>query len=118
MGWERRGSAGREYYYRSQRTTNGKVVKEYCGQGGRARALAAGVARRIAARGADRLAVERAAAALASLDRVTEAFTDGVQLLTEALLLANGYRRTNFGPWRKRRGYGRDQATAEAGATA
>src|SRR5262245_23668966 len=118
MGWERRGPAGRAYYYRSRRMSDGRVVKDYCGHGGRAYAAAAEVARRTAARRADRLAVERAVVALATLDRLTEAFSDGVRLLTEALLLANGYRRTNFGPWRKQRGHGRDEAAAGAGAGA
>src|SRR5689334_20906168 len=104
MGWERRGEAG-VFYYRATRDGEGRVVREYLGRGPRAEAAAAAVARRSAERESDRQAVREMAASLAGLDGLTEAIAEGAGVLLEAHLLARGYRRSNYGPWRKRRGH-------------
>ena len=115
MGWERRGTHG-PFYYRVSRDAQGRVVKEYVGRGARADAAAEAVAGREADRAADRRSVAGEVAGLAALDRLTEEMDEGVRLLLDAHLLACGYHRINFGPWRKRRGQeGRTGAGAGSG---
>jgi hypothetical protein len=103
MAWEQR--AGALYYYRSVKTADGKVIKEYLGRGPRAQrvAQAAAEARRRAEE--ERRALSDEKARLAEGDGVTDEVFEAVQLLTEGVLLSQGYRRENYGPWRKRHGH-------------
>src|SRR5947209_5687281 len=101
MAWERRGES--LFFYRSRRTPEGKVVKEFLGRGERAAAAAAAVARSQAQRDADRQAVQEEQARLAGPDGLTVELIQVAQLILEASLLSSGYHRLNFGKWRKRR---------------
>ena len=102
MAWETR--SGSRYYYRSKKTADGRVTKEYLGRGPRAQRVAqtAAEARRRAEEEREALAGEKAR--LAEGDGVTDEVFDAVQLLTEAVLLSHGYHRRNYGPWRKKHG--------------
>jgi hypothetical protein len=101
MAWERRGNA--RYFYVTRRAADGRVVKEYLGRGRRAQQAA-----RVAA--AARLRAEQARRALAAEEvrlaeaaGVTDEVFEAIQVLTEAVLLADHCHRPNYGPWRRRR---------------
>src|SRR5262245_26136712 len=100
MAWEKR--AGTLYYYRSVKTADGRVVKEYLGRGPRAQrvAQAAAEARRRAEEERQALADEKAQ--LAGIDGATQEVFEAAQILTEAILLANDFHRPNYGMWRRR----------------
>jgi hypothetical protein len=102
MAWEKR--AGTLYYYRSKKTADGRVVKEYLGRGPRAQhvAQAAAEARRRAEE--ERRALTEEKGRLADLGGVTERVYDAVLLLTEAILLSQGYHRPKYRAWRSRNG--------------
>jgi len=102
MAWETR--SGSRYYYRSKKTADGRVTKEYLGRGSRAHqvAQAAAEARRRAEEEWQAVAAEKAR--LGAIDGVTGEVLDAIQLLTEAIFLANNFHRKNYGPWRKRHG--------------
>jgi hypothetical protein len=102
MAWEKRRS-GRRYYYRSRRTSDGKVVRDYFGPGPRADQAAQADAALAAQRDADRRAVLAEQTALASFDMTMTEVGAAAEVLAAAHLLANGFHRTNYGPWRKRR---------------
>ena len=70
MGWERRNDTIGLYFYRSRRTPEGKVVKEYFGCGERANAAALKLAHSKAQEKADRHAVWTERSQLANLDRL------------------------------------------------
>ena len=100
MAWERRRRG--VYFYRSKRV-GGRVVKEYYGKG-TIGALAADLAEEGRARRAEDAAALRAEqACLEALDRPPAALDRACALLVTASLTAAGYRRWNFGPWRRRR---------------
>jgi hypothetical protein len=103
MAWERRG-ANTRYYYRSRRTADGRVVKDYLGRGPRARSAAQADAAAAAGRAADRAALVAEQARLAGADLLADALGEAAGLLFTAAMLAGGFRRCNYGPWRKRRG--------------
>ena len=96
MAWETRSRGGR-YYTRSRRV-NGRVVREYVG-GGIVGRVGAAVDAACRAERAD----ERAA--LAELDTLVEELDTLAELVAWAALLAAGYHRPNYGPWRRRRGH-------------
>jgi hypothetical protein len=102
VGWESRGNAGREYYYRRHRVA-GRQVREYLGRGDAARLAAAvdAARRRLQEIERDRRLQERwrrqpAEGLLRGLELVSG-------LLLELALLRAGYHRPNRGPWRCRR---------------
>ena len=102
MAWESRGNG--RYFYIPRRAADGRVVKEYLGRGHRAHqaARAAAEARRRAEEERQALADEKAR--LAEIDGVTGEVLDAIQLLTEAIFLANNFHRKNYGPWRRKHG--------------
>lgn len=108
MAFERRKS-GRSYMYVGVRDrATGRVRKVYLGNGHHAEAAAAAIAGRQSAAIADRKAVADAEAATRAADALTAALTDAVSILVEAAMLADGWHRPNYGPWRrKRHGHGR-----------
>ena len=109
MAWERR-KPGR-YFYRSRRV-GGRVVKDYFGQGAIGQ-LAADLAEEGRARRAeDAAALLAEQACLQALDRPPAALDRACALLATAALTAAGYRRYNYGPWRRRR----DRARTDGGA--
>jgi hypothetical protein len=99
MGWERRRK--KDFYYRSQRTGN-QVRKVYLGGGEIARQAAAKDAATKARRAADQAALAELQAKLAGLDGLANEAQQGAELLTEAALLAIGFRE-HRGEWRLRR---------------
>src|SRR5262245_6077301 len=101
MGWERRGQSGAFYFYLSRRDAAGRVVKQYLGRGPKAQEAARALARRAA----ERHAFGQARAHLAAPEAATAALHAAAGALLEAALLAAGYRRLNYGPWRKQRGH-------------
>jgi hypothetical protein len=100
MAWERRKPG--HYFYRSRRV-GGRVVKDYFGRGPIAQ-LAADLAEEGRARRAeDAAALRTEQACLEALDRPPAALYRACALLATAALTAGGYRRYNYGPWRRRR---------------
>jgi hypothetical protein len=100
MAWERRRRG--YYYYRSKRV-RGRVVKQYYGSDPIGQ-LAADLAEEGRARRAEDAAALRAEQArLEALDRPPAALDRACALLAAAALTAGGYRRWNFGEWRRRR---------------
>ena len=101
MAWERR-KPGRRYFYRSRRV-GGRVVKDFFGKGAIGQ-LAADLAEEARARRAeDAAALCAEQARLEALDRPPAALDRDCALLATAALIAGGYRRYNYGPWRRRR---------------
>jgi hypothetical protein len=101
MAWERR-KPGRYYFYRSRRV-GGRVVKDYFGKGAVGQ-LAADLAEEGRARRAeDAAALCAEQARLEALDRAPKALGRAATVLVEAALVVGGYRRFNYGPWRRRR---------------
>jgi hypothetical protein len=107
VAWESRGRA--RYYYAAARQ-DGRVVKRYVGRGPVAEVVAGldAEGRRRRAAGAEAVRDERArhepaGRALAELDAACT-------MLVEVTLTAAGYRRVNYGPWRRRR-HARSAAT-------
>lgn len=115
MAFERRGKSGGTYFYLTVRdAATGTVRKTYLGRGGRATAAAAAITRRRSQREADQRAVRVARDACRAADELTAGLDAAATLLMEAALLAAGFHRTNYGPWRRRRhdhgGHGADPA--------
>ena len=103
MAFERRKIYGFYMYVSYRDPTTGAVKKRYLGRGKRAKTAAKAIAKRQEDRHAEALAVQQARADLHSVDRLTEELQGAVNLLAEAVLLAEGFHRTNDGPWRKHR---------------
>lgn len=118
MAMERRKSAGPYMYLSRRNPTTGRVQKVYLGRGAKADVAAASLAERRERRDADCRAVEEARSELAAADDLMGTLDTAATVLLEAALLAAGFHRTNYGPWRKRRsdhGHGRPEAEATAG---
>ena len=102
MGWETR--KGRSYYYRKERTPDGRVRSVYLGSGDVCRVLSeCDRGRRIEAE-ANRTRLRRA---LAPLDDALDALRTAeaeLRTLRDAYLVATGHR-THRGQWRRRRGF-------------
>jgi hypothetical protein len=104
VGWEQRGKSGNRYYYRSVRR-EGRPVKLYVGAG-----IAAKLAEDIDA-GRRRQREAEECALLEEIQRTSEPrslmirLEEITRLLMEGTLLAAGFHRPNFGPWRRRRGH-------------
>jgi hypothetical protein len=100
MSWERR-RKGRFYYAATRR--DGRVVKKYMGRGPVAElsALQADVARAKRDAEADALRAEKKR--LDGPERLVEVLDRECTLVMAASLMAAGFRRQNYGPWRKQR---------------
>src|SRR5215831_17573518 len=103
MAWEK----GR-YYTRSRRR-NGRVVREYIGTGSVAVLAAQLDAVERVKRAQERKARRARQAALEALDAPLRELDDRLNIVTEAVFLAAGYRRHHRGEWRKQRGQPIDQ---------
>lgn len=101
MAWESRGD--RRFYYRYQRDGR-NVRKIYCGAGEAAKRAAAEDVAKKEKRAADRAELAVFQAKLAAVDQLAEEIEQGVDLLTEATLLALGFHQ-HRGQWRLRRDY-------------
>jgi hypothetical protein len=102
VAWERRAGAG-PFYYRAKRT-DGKVVKEYFGRGEKAQQAAREDVERRAARAAKRQAVHDEMRKIQPAVALTSNVATDANLLLEAIFLAAGLRRRNYGRWRLQRG--------------
>jgi len=100
MAWETR--SGRPYFYHSARV-DGRVVKDYVGTGPVAELAAKLEAqdRRRRREAAEALEADRARAAPA--EAASAALDTFAGDLVTAALLAAGYHRPNYAPWRRRR---------------
>jgi len=100
MAWETR--SGRPYFYHSARV-DGRVVKDYVGTGPLAELAAKLEAqdRRRRREAAEALRVDQARVLL--VEAASAALDAAVDGLVAAALLAAGYHRHNYGPWRRRR---------------
>ena len=99
MAWESRGQ--KRYYYRVQKA-NGRVRKLYLGAGDLARQAAAHDEARKARRAADQAELAELQTSLTTVEQIAAEVQHGVDLLTEATLLALGYQERR-GEWRRRR---------------
>lgn len=105
MAFEVRKTGGNAYFYLSRRApATGKVKKVYVGRGPKADAAATALDARRQQRIDERLAIERLEAGLRAVDALMAELDEAATTLLEATLLAAGYGRRNYGPWRKRRG--------------
>jgi hypothetical protein len=101
MAWERR--YGGLYYYRSYRDADGRVRKQYFGNGPAAFAAAEqDVARRAEHASARQAERQRREADLALCEEIA-AISANADALVAAALLAAGYHRPQRKPWRKQR---------------
>jgi len=100
MGWESRG--GRRYFYRAGRV-DGRVVKDYVGTGPLAELAAKLEAQDRRRRREATQALEAERARLAPAEAASAALDAAVDALVAAALLAAGYHRPNYAPWRRRR---------------
>lgn len=104
MAFEARSSPGRAYLYLSRRDpATGKVRKVYIGLGRRAEAEARKLALRRKQREDDNLALTARRSELRAVDELMDELDGAAAALMDAALLAAGFHRPNFGPWRKRR---------------
>lgn len=104
MAFEARSTRGKTYLYLSRRNrATGKVEKLYVGRGPDAEGAAAVLEERRQRRAAERQLVERLGAELRAVDALMAALDASATAVFEAALLAAGYHRRNYGPWRKRR---------------
>lgn len=97
MGWDRRG-----YYYRAKKV-DGRVVREYVGQGEIAALVEQNDLLDREKRKLD-FAQERAQQdEMNALDELLNDLNEQIDLLARVVLLAAGYRRHKRGEWRKKR---------------
>lgn len=116
MAFEKRRSAGPYFYHGVRDPATRKVRKLYLGRGDAARTVAASIAEQKGRQEAGRLAVREARDALAVVDALTAELDGAATLLMEAVLLASGWHRPNYGPWRRKRdGHGRHEPGPAAG---
>ena len=103
MGWEARNGRGR-YYTRSRRQ-NGRVVREYLGQGEAAELLALldEDERRRRQAEARRRQAERAA--IRALENDVAEVCKLIDLAARLALIATGHHRHHRGEWRRKRGH-------------
>ena len=117
MAWEQRGKGGTSYFYLCRRDKSGWPKKVYIGKGTEGQIAARSVAARRARWEADRRAVREATAGLTAVDGLMADLCGAAGVLLDAALLAEGFHRNNYGPWRRRRdGLGRCQPAAHCGA--
>jgi hypothetical protein len=97
MAWER------GYYYRV-RKVNGRVVREYCGNGRLAQLAAAQDERERSQRESRRVAERQDREEMEALDAKVNAVHEIADLFAQAALIVAGYRQHQRGQWRRRRG--------------
>jgi hypothetical protein len=85
------------------RGSDGRVRKEYLGNGDRARQAAREDAEARAAKQTELAAIAAATTRSASTLALTDDLVELSTRLMEATLIATGYCRRNYGPWRKQR---------------
>lgn len=103
MAFEKRRSAGSYFYLSVRDPATGKVKKQYLGRGREATDAARALARRKRLREADLRAVRADQDSLRGIDRLTAELDAAAVLMMEAVLLAGGWHRENYGAWRRRR---------------
>jgi hypothetical protein len=97
MAWDKRGN-GR--YYTRTRRLNGRRVREYYGKGERAELAAAEDEYRRTLRALTRNAIRRHVNRSAEADAILIRLEEQAQRLTQAGLLAAGFRQHHHGEWR------------------
>ena len=119
MAFEKRSTSGQYFYVSYRDPVSGKVKKRYLGHGPEAAAAAADLADRKKQRETERRDFEASRSELRVVDALMSALDGAAATLLEAALLAAGYHRENYGPWRHRRrilnGHGRHGGTTTAG---
>jgi hypothetical protein len=119
MAFETRKSAGPFFYLSYRDRATGKVKKLYVGKGDLAKDAAKALAGRKKRREDDRRAVREARDRLRGPDALTAELDGAATVLMEAVLLAGGWHRPNYGPWRRKQnghgGHGADPAAGRAG---
>jgi hypothetical protein len=103
VSWECRGARNARYYYRACRVS-GKVVKRYLGRGVHARHAAQEDERRRTERESEQRAILAEMARTQPIGSLMAELDVQSKLLLEGMMLAAGYHRTNYGPWRRQRG--------------
>ena len=98
MGWEKRGKA--RFYYRGVRVA-GRVKKVYCGGGALGRVAAELDAHRRDERQARLAALAAERVRLKGVQAMSRQFDKACGLLSEAVLLVNGFHRPNRVAWRR-----------------
>ncbi len=100
MGWETRPGAKRRYFYRAQMSSDGRRRKKCLGNGPEAEAAAREIADAAAERKRYRAELADLQAQLGAVDGMVAELDHGVDLLTEAMLLAGGFHE-HRGKWRQ-----------------
>lgn len=103
MAFEKRGANGPYLYVGIRDPETRTVRKLYIGRGHAAQTVAAAIAERKSRLEAGRRAVREARDALTTVDALAAELDAAATLLMEAMLLAGGWHRPNYGPWRRRR---------------
>lgn len=101
MGIEARNKNGNLYYYRKRREGD-RVVSEYVGGGLVASLIEHQDKRERLQREAEKLRMSRARMSMAAIDRQLDEFSEIVDLMVKAELLAMGYHRHKR-QWRRKR---------------
>jgi len=98
LAWEKRKN-GTEYFYLSRRLPDGRVRKQYCGNG----FLAHAEWLRLVRRRKEKERQQRIKEELFELDAMAESYARSTRLLMEAQLYAAGFHNPKSRGWRKRR---------------
>ena len=98
MGWEKRG------YYTRSRKVNGRVVREYCGNGLLAQLAAEHDEDERRLRDLRRRAERWDREEMEALDAQVNAVIEVADLLAQSALLVAGYRQHDRAQWRRKRG--------------
>ena len=100
MAWENRKN-GRFYYAATRQ--DGRVVKKYMGRGPVAELAALQIEAARAKRDAEADALRAEEQRLSRPEQLLEALDRDCTLMMAASLMAAGYNRQNYGPWRRQR---------------
>jgi hypothetical protein len=101
MAWETRHDNRQRYYYRSRRTADGKVEKQYLGKGRTAELAAASDQKAQAERKAALAAWREQKREQDAIDAALKDFCEECSVMLEAALVAAGYY-LHRGEWRRR----------------
>jgi hypothetical protein len=101
MGWETR--SGRGHYYTRSRKVNGRIIREYVGTGLVAELAAQQDVEERAQRLAERDRLQHEASRWTAAVAPLKQFSQLLDGMTAAALIAEGYHQHHRGPWRKRR---------------
>ena len=101
MAWEKRERGG--LYYTRSRKVNGRVVREYVGEGVLGELAAQMDALKCLQREAEVQALREECERMEALESPLVELYEAAEVLTRATLLAAGYRRHKRGEWRKKR---------------